>query len=159
MNLFRNSSLGRFQSPLLGYQRFSSHKSAAIATGSQTPVRNQQQQFDSEETSRLCQFLSLWKQQEASRAPQEVLWCLSLHHDWRWSGKKARPSHCSVTKTSINNDNQQSDNHSCHPLLGYTYILSIYHMFLKHPLAKHHMPFLQAASRKMHVYSQHTHGL
>ena len=63
MYLFRNSSLGQFQSSLSVYHQLSSHESAMR---------------DPEETRKLCQWVC-GKQQEATGTPPEALWCISLY--------------------------------------------------------------------------------
>lgn len=69
MGLLRNSSLEQIQSILSGYQRLSSHKLAVSGSWILllTPFRNQQWQFNPEETARLCQ--RNW--QEAARTHQK----------------------------------------------------------------------------------------
>ena len=109
-------------------------------------LMNHQGLFDPEETTSLCWSICrrLQKASETTRISWEVLWCIFLYEITLWQVKIDKESKANQCKSVI------------HCLLGYTYILSKYHVTSQGSApAKHHMPLLhKTASRKTpYVYS------
>ena len=143
MGLFRNSSLGWFQSSLSGWHQFSSHESAAVA------------RFTCKHHSLISNGSSLGEQEKFFGIFLSVMsWQMTIIEEG-----KANQCHIIFSKDQQRPAKSHMVNQChiiVHSLLGYTYILSkTFHVLSSIHSTKQHMLFLQAASRKIpHVCCQ-----
>lgn len=149
MDLLRNSSLGRFQSPSSGYQ-FSWHESAEV--GGSTCKHHSRITKDSSTQKKLLSSSNWPGFEEAARSHRNVTTRSSLvlfylqSHDKQWSVKKERwinatawSMKASVIKVhwaSAKSGKASQCHGDAHCCAGFT-----------HTLSKHHMPFSQSATR------------
>jgi hypothetical protein len=165
VDLFRNTSLEQMHSALSDISS-SVYINQQCQLDPQTWFMNHQQQGIPEETTKPCLSAA---SKESARSHQNItrsssvcfsLWSHANGDQQRTARHTTTTQTCQQTPASskVNNNQERMARHTNtiqhHPLpLGCIYILSKHNMFCQAcDLAKHHMPFYQAASRKHHIF-------
>jgi len=150
---------------LSGHQQFSSHESAAAAQSTPKLFTSQQQQVSLEETARLCQLTQVYR--SGKRLPEHYrsffvflsMKSQQIMTNKEWQGIPipscfVSKDKCQQSPTMTSKEQQGTPIPSSivYCLLGYIYVLfKCYMSSQTFTLPKHHMPLLQALSRKHHV--------